>query len=87
MKTFALRKRRTSQIEKLSIRVKNPFDGTIQFGASKTNISSCLPHTTKGGFVMFSVQSNMKTPQEQDVTKEESLAGFRKAALLAVSPR
>jgi hypothetical protein len=36
---------------------------------------------------MFSVQSNLKTPQEQDVTKEENLAGFRKAALLAVSPR
>jgi hypothetical protein len=41
----------------------------------------------RGGFVMFSVQSNMKTPQEQDVTKEENLAGFRKAVLLAVSPR
>jgi hypothetical protein len=41
----------------------------------------------KGGFVMFSVQSNMKTPQEQDVTKEENLASFRKAALVAVSPR
>ena len=41
----------------------------------------------KGGFVMFSVQSNMSTPQERDVTKEENLAGYRKAALVAVSPR
>ena len=39
----------------------------------------------KGGFVMFSVQSNMKTEQARDVTKEENLAGFRKAALVAVS--
>jgi hypothetical protein len=39
----------------------------------------------KGGFVMFSVQSNMKTGQERDVSKEEHLAGFRKAALVAVS--
>jgi hypothetical protein len=38
----------------------------------------------KGGFVMFSVQSNMKTIQEQAVTKEENLVGFRKAALVAV---
>lgn len=28
----------------------------------------------KGGFVMFSVQSNMKTEQARDVTKEEKLA-------------
>lgn len=41
----------------------------------------------KGGFVMFSVQSNMKTQEERDVTKEENLVGFRKAALVAVSPR
>jgi hypothetical protein len=33
----------------------------------------------KGGFVMFSVQSNLKTAQERDVTNEENLAGFRKA--------
>ncbi len=39
----------------------------------------------KGGFVMFSVQTNMKTAQERDITKEESLASFRKAALVAVS--
>jgi hypothetical protein len=38
----------------------------------------------KGGFVMFSVQSNMKTEQSRDVSKEENLAGFRKAALVAV---
>jgi hypothetical protein len=38
----------------------------------------------KGGFVMFSVQSNMKTIQEQAVTKEENLVGYRKAALVAV---
>jgi hypothetical protein len=39
----------------------------------------------KGGFVMFSVQSNSKTAQESDVTSGENLAGFRKAALVAVS--
>jgi len=39
----------------------------------------------KGGFVMFSVQSNMKTEQARDVGKEDRLAGFRKAALVAVS--
>jgi hypothetical protein len=47
----------------------------------------------KGGFVMFSVQPNLKfsvqpnlkTAQERDVTNEENLAGFRKAALVAVS--
>ena len=39
----------------------------------------------KGGFVMFSVQSNMKTEQSRDVSKEENHGGFRKAALVAVS--
>jgi hypothetical protein len=39
----------------------------------------------KGGFVMFSVQSNSQAPQESNVTKDENLAGFRKAALVAVS--
>jgi hypothetical protein len=39
----------------------------------------------KGGFVMFSVQSNSKAAQESNVTKDENLAGFRKAALVAVS--
>jgi hypothetical protein len=39
----------------------------------------------KGGFVLFSVQSSMKTEPERDVTKEDKLAGFRKAALVAVS--
>ena len=38
----------------------------------------------KGGFVMFSVQSNMQTSEERDVTTEENWAGFRKAALIAV---
>jgi hypothetical protein len=28
---------------------------------------------------MFSVQSNLKTAQERDVSNEENLAGFRKA--------
>ena len=41
----------------------------------------------KGGFVIFSVASNMKTQEERDVTKEENLGGFRKAAFFAVSPR
>jgi hypothetical protein len=31
---------------------------------------------------MFSVQSNMKTPQEQDVTKEENLAGFPQSGIV-----
>lgn len=39
----------------------------------------------KGGFVMFSVQTNMKTEQARDITKEEKLVDFRKAALIAVS--
>jgi hypothetical protein len=39
----------------------------------------------KGGFVMFSVQSNMKTEQARDVTKDDRLGGFRKAALVAVT--
>ena len=40
----------------------------------------------KGGFVMFSVLSGMKTEQAKTITKEERLADFRKAALVAVSP-
>jgi hypothetical protein len=40
---------------------------------------------TRGGFVMFSVISNMKTELAQSVTKEEKLIGFRKAALVTVS--
>jgi hypothetical protein len=43
-----------------------------------------VPHR-KGGFVMFPVQPNLKTAQERDVTNEANLAGFRKAALVAVS--
>jgi hypothetical protein len=35
---------------------------------------------------MFSVISNMKTVLSQEVTKDEKLTGFRKAALVAVSP-
>jgi hypothetical protein len=41
----------------------------------------------KGGFVMFSVQSDMKSPEARDVAKEDNLVNFRKAALVAVSPR
>jgi hypothetical protein len=40
----------------------------------------------KGGFVMFSVLSGMKTEQAKTITKEERLADFRKAALVVVSP-
>jgi hypothetical protein len=40
---------------------------------------------TKGGFVMFSVVSNMKTEMSQTVTKEERLVDFRKAALVAAA--
>jgi len=38
----------------------------------------------KGGFVMFSVLSNMKTELARSVTKEEKVGDFRKAALVAV---
>ena len=40
---------------------------------------------SKGGFVMFSVVSNMKTEQARNVTKDEKLFGFQKAALVAAS--
>lgn len=36
----------------------------------------------KGGFVLFSVVSNMKTEAAKTVTKEEKLVDFRKAALV-----
>jgi hypothetical protein len=39
----------------------------------------------KGGFVLFSVVSNMKTEQAKTVTKDERLADFRKAALVVVN--
>ena len=38
----------------------------------------------KGGFVLFSVVSNMKTEEAKTVAKEERLADFRKAALVVV---
>lgn len=41
----------------------------------------------KGGFVMFSVQSNMNSEPAKSVTKEDSLLDFRKAALVAVSQK
>ena len=46
------------------------------------NISLC-----RGGKAALScsVQSDLKTAQEREVTKDENLAGFRKAALMAVS--
>jgi hypothetical protein len=40
----------------------------------------------KGGFVMFSLISNLKTESAQEVTKDEKLVGFKKAALIAASP-
>jgi hypothetical protein len=39
----------------------------------------------KGGFVLFSVVSNMKTEEAKIVTKEERLVDFRKAALVVVN--
>ncbi len=39
----------------------------------------------KAGFVMFSVQANLKTLQGQGVTKDENLPTLRKAALVAVN--
>jgi hypothetical protein len=38
----------------------------------------------RGGFVLFSVVSNMKTEEAKTVAKEERLADFRKAALVVV---
>ena len=38
----------------------------------------------KGGFVLFSVVSNMKTEEAKTVSKDERLADFRKAALVVV---
>jgi hypothetical protein len=38
----------------------------------------------KGGFVLFSIVSNMKTEDARTVAKEERLADFRKAALVVV---
>ena len=38
----------------------------------------------KGGFVLFSVVSSMKTDEAKAVAKEERLADFRKAALVVV---
>jgi hypothetical protein len=39
----------------------------------------------KGGFVLFSVVSNMKTEQAKTVAKDERLADFRKAAWVVVN--
>ncbi|HEU5275750.1 MAG TPA: hypothetical protein VFU97_18960 [Xanthobacteraceae bacterium] len=39
----------------------------------------------KGGFVMFSVVSDMKADASKAVTKDEQLVGFQKAALVAVT--
>ena len=38
----------------------------------------------KGGFVVFSVVSNMKTEDAKTIAKDERLADFRKAALVVV---
>ena len=39
----------------------------------------------KGGFVLFSVVSNMKTEEARTVAKDERLADFRKAAWVVVN--
>lgn len=39
----------------------------------------------KGGFVLFSVVSNMKTEEAKTVTREEKLVDFKKAALVVVN--
>jgi hypothetical protein len=39
----------------------------------------------RGGFVLFSVVSNMKTEEAKTVTKEERLVDFRRAALVVVN--
>jgi hypothetical protein len=40
----------------------------------------------KGGFVLFSVVSNMKSEEARTVAKDERLADFRKAAWVVVNP-
>ncbi|AMN43103.1 hypothetical protein [Rhodoplanes sp. Z2-YC6860] len=40
----------------------------------------------RGGFILFSVLSNMKSEQARNVTKEEKIGDFRKAALVATGP-
>jgi hypothetical protein len=40
----------------------------------------------KGGFVLFSVVSNMKTEEARTVARDERLADFRKAAWVVVNP-
>jgi hypothetical protein len=40
----------------------------------------------KGGFVLFSVVSNMKTEEARTVAREERLSDFRKAAWVVVNP-
>lgn len=40
----------------------------------------------KGGFVLFSVLSNMKTEEARTIAKDERLADFRKAAWVVVNP-
>jgi len=40
----------------------------------------------RGGFVLFSVVSNMKTEEARTVAKDERLADFRKAAWVVVNP-
>ena len=39
----------------------------------------------QGGFVLFSVVSNMKTERAKTITREERLDDFRKAALVVVN--
>ena len=41
--------------------------------------------TAGKGFVMFSVTSSLKTEQAREVTKDERLLDFRKAALIVVN--
>jgi hypothetical protein len=48
-------------------------------------IFHCAP--AQGGFVMFSVVSNMKTDEARNVTKDEKVSSFRKAALAACNAR
>jgi hypothetical protein len=60
------------------------FEGMV---SCKDTDGSRLSHyfvvpRAKGGFVMFSIVSNMKTELAQTITKEEKLVDFRKAALV-----
>jgi hypothetical protein len=77
----------------LSGRVSELVDSEVVFRGFATCDDSDGPRAAeyfivprkKGGFVMFSVVSDMKTEQSRKIVGDEKLVDFRKAALTAVS--